>query len=359
MLKNLIRRRSAVKITAIFYAVIFFLGQLLGVIDPDIKNRSEGIYNYCPSVFELEDGTRYIYYCTNINSYEIVDHIACRKGTRRLDGRYSWSEETIVLSPTSDSWDGHHTCDPSVVSGEFGYNGQSYKYLMAYLGCTSYDSQDNKIGLAVSNDPMGEFVKVGEAPFVDYEHNYDIDPAIFQWGVGQPSLVNMDCKSKIRMFYTRGDMHGTRMQFADFDAKNLSAPAELEQRTVTNRGLVKLNGSADYLNNGDFAYSAGEERFYAASDCHPYPATVPTGISDAFRITAIGENELESGVWNNIKEIGEEQTHFPRNHDTGLLRNEYGHCLKSNCFSVFYTIAYENEEWLWSFRIFEHRVYGE
>ena len=59
-----------------------------------------GIYNYCPSVMQTEDGTRYLYYCTNRNSYEVVDYIGCRKGTPNADGSYTYGAETIVLQPT-------------------------------------------------------------------------------------------------------------------------------------------------------------------------------------------------------------------------------------------------------------------
>lgn len=344
------------KFISCFLTVVLFLGQVFGIVDPGLKNKREGIYNYCPGAFELEDGTRYVYYCTNKDSYEIVDHIACRKGVPNCFGRYKWSEEIIVLTPTLDSWDGHHVCDPSVISGDFKYNGQSYKYLMAYLGCTSYDNQDNKIGLAVSNSPMEEFIKIGDAPFVDFEFDENADSSVFQWGVGQPSLVNMDCKSQVMMFYTQGDKYGTRTMVTAFNAEDLNNASYSEPKTVTNKGLKNLNGQADYLNNADFAYNSAQKAFYVVSDCHPYPDSIPNFISDTFKLTSIKENELESGEWQNIKEIGKKQTHFKRNHDTCLLRDKYGHTLSNNKFSAYYTMADENENWLWSYRIFEHKI---
>ena len=98
----------------------------------------EGIYNYCPTVITEADGTRYIYYCTNKDSFAVIDYIGCRKGTPNADGSYTWSEETLVLAPSeAGKWDAHHTCDPSVIKGKFNYGGKDYSYLMAYLGCTS------------------------------------------------------------------------------------------------------------------------------------------------------------------------------------------------------------------------------
>ncbi len=113
-------------------------------------------YNYCPSVMELEDGTRYTYYCTNGASGNITDYIAVRKGTPNGDGSYAWGAEQTVLAPTAGTWDARHVCDPSVIAGAFSYNGTDYSYLMAYLGCDT-DFNDNEIGLAVATSPEGPF----------------------------------------------------------------------------------------------------------------------------------------------------------------------------------------------------------
>lgn len=218
------------KLLAFLLVLATFLGQVFSIIDPGISNSREGIYNYCPSVFQTDDGTRYVYYCTNKNSYEVVDHIGCRKGVRGLGGRYKWSEEKIVLSPTENSWDAHHTCDPSVIKGDFEYN-------------------------------------------------------------------------------------------------------------------------------GDFALDRENNVFYAVSDCHPYPTEIPNGISDTFRVTSIGGDGVSSGEWKNISQVGKRQTHFDRNHDCGLLRDEYGSLPVGNRLSVYYTNARADaENWLWSYRIFERRI---
>ena len=166
----------------------------------------DGIYNYCPSVLEEADGTRYLYYCTNRNPYEIIDYIGCRRGTPNEDGSYTYGEETIVLEPTAGTWDAHHTCDPSVVKGDFTYKGQSYRYLMAYLGCTSYDNQDNEIGFAVANDPMGPFVKIADTPTIPYVRKGDA----WQWGVGQASLVSVRRAELYHRILPRGIFCGER-----------------------------------------------------------------------------------------------------------------------------------------------------
>ncbi len=121
--------------------------------DKLFESNKSGVYNYCPTC--ISNGhTLDIWYCANENSYSVRDSIMYRSVTI-LDNESTYSDEKVVLRSTPNSWDSYHVCDPSVIEGNFSYNGQSYKYLMAYLGCSSTDNQDNKIGIAVSNSKDG------------------------------------------------------------------------------------------------------------------------------------------------------------------------------------------------------------
>jgi len=315
----------------------------------------KGIYNYCPSAMQMPDGTVYIYYCTNKNSYEVVDYIGCRKGTPTESGKFKWSLETIVLSPSHGSWDAHHTCDPSVIAGDFTYGGTSYKYLMAYLGCTSYDNQDNKIGLAVANSPEGPFVKVGTSPFIDFT----MDPSFtgFQWGVGQPSLVSMDRAGKVCLFYTRGDKDGTREMVDEWDLSNLDAPVKIGTEKLSARGLYNLGGGQDIMNNADFVCDAQNDRYYAVSDCHPNPKDAPDYISSHVRVTYFDkESDFSDILWNSVETISPKETDFPRNHNAGILRDEYGQMTENGYLTVFYTVSKTGDKSLWSYRIYNYNI---
>jgi len=318
-------------------------------------NKKAGIYNYCPSVITEADGTRYIYYCTNRDSYKVIDYVGCRKGTPNADGSYSWSEEKLVLEPSPEgAWDAHHTCDPSVIKGSFSYGGTEYSYLMAYLGCTSYDSQDNKIGLAVANDPMGPFIKVGDKPAVDFK----LDPSVtvFQWGVGQASLVSIDKGGKVWMIYTRGDKNGTRVVMTECDFSNLDAPVIGAEKRVVTGGLANLNGGNDFMNNADFAYDAVNDRFYCVSDCHPNPGDEPNYIGSHVRVNYLKGSDLTKGVWRSVLQIGPDKTDFPRNHNAGLARDEYGHLCTADFITVYYTMSETGSQSLWSYRIYEYSI---
>lgn len=263
---------------------------------------SYGIYNYCPSVIELEDGTRYVYYCTNQTSYQVVDYVGCRKGTLNADGTYTWGTESVVFSPSENLWDSMHTCDPSVIKGSFTYGGTEYAYLMAYLGCTSTDNQENKVGLAVANSPEGPFIRVGETPLVDFTK--DSSSTVFQWGVGQPSLVSIDKEGKAWLFYTRGDLAGTRTVVCECDFSNLDAPVIGNEIKVATTNLVELDGDRDIINNADFAYDTEKGVFYAASDCHPNPSTEPNFISSHFRVTSFKGTDFAKASWKYLATVG-------------------------------------------------------
>ncbi len=318
-------------------------------------NEKDGIYNYCPSIMQPDEKTRYIYYCTNQTSYDITDYIGCRKGTLDDNGVWSWGEEFIVLAPTENTWDTRHVCDPSVVAGEFKYDGKDYSYLMAYLGCTSNNSQDNKLGLAVSQSPEGPFVKVGNAPFIDFVRDDTLD--MFQWGVGQASLINMDKKSSIMLFYTRGDKDGTRTVAEEWDFSDLSAPvSKMTATKLSETGLRDLNDGKDIINNADFVYDSTADRFYTTSDCHPNPISEPNYISSHFRITYFKRpSRYNVFTWRPLAVIGTEQTGFARNHNTGILRDAYGH-LANGYITVYYTVSEEGNDSLWSYRIYDYHT---
>ena len=311
-----------------------------------------GIYNYCPSVMQTEDGTRYLYYCTNRNSYEVVDYIGCRKGTPNADGSYTYGAETIVLQPTEGQWDAHHTCDPSVVKGDFRYQGQSYAYLMAYLGCTSYDNQDNEIGFAVANDPMGPFIKIADTPTIAYVRDGDA----WQWGVGQASLVSKDKGSCVYVFYTEGTATRTH-EFADeWDFSDLENPVRLSHTDLATTNLTNRLGGGDYIGNADFAFDADSHSFYMAMDSHPYPTDDPNYITAYFRVAYFAGNDLSNVRWNALEDIGPDETGFARNHNVGLVRDAYGWLPSGHRLTVYYTGAESGSDALWTYRLHEYTI---
>lgn len=312
-------------------------------------------FNYCPSVIEEEDGTRYVYYCSTAQSGVIQDHIYCRKGTLKGNG-FMWSEKTLVLAPRSytEYFDAFHCCDPSVIEGKFSYKGTEYKYLMAYTGNTS--NINNKVGLAVSNSPMGEFVAL-EEPLVTYSGDKS------HWGVGQPTLVSVDKQSTVMLFYSVGST-STYVMAEKWDFSDMEVPRRLSSAKVSEKGLSNLNGGLDYYSNIDVAYDETTSRYYVVSDCHPHPSDTPTIMSSHFRVTymteknAFGDSLMQEAgkSWLNLATIGPSETGFPRNHNCGIVRDGYGRLKKSDTIEIMYTMSLTGDKYEWTYRIYSQTI---
>ena len=322
------------------------------------KEPLEKSFNYCPSVIEEADGTRFVFYCATKESGIVQDHIYCRKGTKNGKGGYTWSEKTLVLSPRyfSTYFDNFHCCDPCVIAGNFTYNGEPYKYLMAYTGNSS--NINNKVGLAVSNSPMSGWVAL-EEPLVTYSGDAS------HWGVGQPSMVSVDKQGIVQLVYSVGG-NSTYNMSEQWDFSDLNNPVRLTSNKITEKGLLNLKGGRDYLSNVDIAFDETTNRYYIVSDCHPNPTDgEPSFVGSHFRINYMTErstfgtslSESYSKSWMNLAQIGPSETGFQRNSNCGIVRDEYGRLLNSEEIEIFYSmsevkpVGYE-----WTYRIYSYKI---
>ena len=250
------------------------------------------IYKYCPTAI---NGT--ILYCSNeSNPGEIKDGIY-------LGG-------TKVLSTTDDSWDSTQVCDPSVVSGNFAFNGCSYTYLMAYLGCTTYDSTNNEIGFAVSND-LYNWVKVGKIVSCAGDGF---------WGVGQPSVMNINGDGNIYLFYTSGTAAKTTTYVQSLNCSDLN--------NIILQGTTEITTTYDFISNADFAYNPADGYLYMTCDTHPFGGTSLNFISDKQTIYKAAWDKtfdsLGSLDWQIEATIGIEKTGYTKNHNACFSRDGYG-----------------------------------
>ncbi len=317
-------------------------------------------FNYCPSIMQLEDGTRYIYYCAVKDSGVVRDHVYCRKGTPDGKGGYNWGPKTLVLAPTPGAYDAMHCCDPSVIQGNFTFNGKTYKYLMAYTGNT--DSVNNKVGLAVSNELMSGWISTG-SPLVTYSGDSS------HWGVGQPSLVSVDKNGTVMLFYGYGGAGGTYTCAEKWDLSNLNDPKKIKSMKATENGILGHDGAKDTLNNIDVAYDPVNKCYYAARDTHPYPNDGdPAFVTAYFSLSYIPEagnvgdlftsvKNMQGKSWTNLLTLGPKDTGFPRNSNCGIVRDPYGWIPENGKVEVVYSIS----KWLgWSpdYYAWSYRMYG-
>ncbi len=251
------------------------------------KNES-GVYKYCPSSI---DGN--VFYCSNAQTPGEVKDGIYLNGSR-------------VLTTSAGSWDSVQVCDPSVVAGDFQYGGQSYRYLMAYLGCATYDCTNNEVGLAVSND-LYNWTKTGK-----------VVGSSGGWGVGQPSLINKD--GNILLFYTSGTPSLTTTYVRLLNCSDLGNVQCLEQQRITT--------GYDFISNADFAYSDGT--LYMTCDTHPFTGDnnslgFISSVQSVYSASWDGNfSSLGSLQWGRIAQIGKGTTGHDRNHNGCFVRDSYG-----------------------------------
>ena len=303
------------------------------------------IYNYCPAIImDTDDSGRSrmnIWYCTNKDSGIIVDYIGFRQGILNDEGRWEFSEEQIVLSPTEGTWDARHTCDPSVVKGEFNLKGEKYNYLMAYLGCTTEDYQKNETGIAVAKNIEGPWVKIDKVnPIVPWydDGNIDVEESKYQsykgtssiyWGTGMPSLLSVDGKGEIILFY-QSTLRGTGIR--RIDLSDLENPVVKYTVSITSYGIYRSDNQKCNIGIPDFAFDPVKKRFYVVSVTNERnPKDVTKTLVNSHSLVAYIDNVesvaalsdlLYSGIytWNMVGHVGPGETGWERNHNPGLVK---------------------------------------
>ena len=306
------------------------------------------IFNYCPAIL-VEDGVMHIWYCTNKTSGVIMDHIGYRTGTQQEDGKWLFSEQEIVLAPTPGTWDGRHTCDPAVIKGEFKMQGETYNYLMSYLGCVTEDYSKNETGIAVAKSPAGPWIKVDHLnPIVPWG-----DPNIFgngadrngfnSWGTGMPALVSVDQKGKVLLFFQTSS-RGTGIQY--WDLSNLDDPKVMWDATRNNNGILRSDGLSCGVGITDYAYDPIAKRFYVFGVTNEKnPPNITETLVNSHCVLAYIENvesmehlceilQQNTYRWKCVGHVGPEQTGWDRNHNPGIVRDPFGYIMDSTTIPV-------------------------
>ena len=263
--------------------------EILNIQDEDTPLAGpSGIYQYCPTCI---NGV--VLYCSNAETPGQVK-----------DGIYLNNRK--VLGTTEGDWDSVQVCDPSVVAGDFTYKGNSYKYLMAYLGCATYDCTANEVGFAVSND-LWNWEKTGRVVSAVRDG---------AWGVGQPSILNYG--GYIYLFYTSGTQVETTTYVEMLDCRDLDNIVRMDKQKIT--------CSYDFISNADFAYSNGT--MYMTCDTHPFPEGPLNFISSVQSVYSAPWDgsiySLGTMDWQKVIEIDAEATGHEKNHNGCFYRDEYG-----------------------------------
>lgn len=333
-------------------------------------------YNYCPSYF-IEDNIAHVYYCTNKDEGNVTDYVGYRKGeVVNNKVKYSDNSQYVLTHGEMGSWDSRHACDPSVVKGEFKYHGEEYNYLMAYLGCVPSDCTQNETGIAVSKTPDGPWIKCDFkedgvtkinpiVPFSDFSCNET------SWGTGQPSLVSVDKKGRVLLFTTVGATNGTFTNLREYDFSDIDNYKLLRERISINiDGIRGSTGSASFINNADFGYDEVNKRIIMSKPRQFFgtDGKSPNFIADTIDVYYIDDTEgseigdvLFAGknttkIWKLIGSVNESLTGFLRNHNTGLVTDEYKRIDSSSPLGVLFTRGDEDRGGQWSY-LSTYRLY--
>jgi len=303
-------------------------------------------YNYAPSSIISEDGTvESHFYCSNKDAGQVYDHIYLRQ---RING--VWQPKTLVLSPSATGWDLEHTCDPSVIKGEFNYNGTTYQWAMFYLGCDVTTCKHNQIGVAFANNLTGPWVKWDGNPIIPFT-------SYSWWGVGQQSATSIDGAGRMLLFYTRGDYGGTRMLRQELDLSDMSSPVIGNAVRLPEAGLTSRDGSKAIFHNANLVYDPDRDKFFVSRPTHPVgPPDLP--FCEQLQIACIDGDYIWAGFgsWDVLGHIDSSQSGFPRNHNCGIMRTPYGYLPDFDSIRVIFAVSQESPDWLWTHRL--HSIKG-
>ena len=228
-----------------------------------IFDEYEGFSYDAPSV--IKDGNDVIVaYTTNKTQNKEDKIIAVKKGTF-ADGKFTFAAQKTAIEPSQDGWDKHNIDNADLVKGEFLYGGESYNYLMVYQANSIASEKRMQIGAAVSKDALS-WVKVGDKPLLSYDYESLGDTA----GLCYPSVVNVNQKGGIMLFYTRATSLVTETRFVEINAANLNSPVFGGEICIPSSGLPLDGNEWSITVNADFAYDKTSDEIYMVKDGFPY-----------------------------------------------------------------------------------------
>ena len=303
--------------------------------------NGDGHYNYAPAIIRTEDA-EYAWWCQNPEPYVITDHIFFAK--RPTGGE--WEPRRSVLAPGEPGeWDSEHVCDPAVVAGEFRYEGETYRYALFFLGTDQRDNNHNQLGVAFAKNLEGPWVKFAGNPIVTADRDV--------WGVGQPAVTSVDGKGRLLLFYSVGGRWGTYVARREVDFSDMTNPVLGRPVEVVEGGLTSRDGSREILHNIDIVYDPARDRFFMVRPRHPFDPEWPNFIETELQLAAIGAEGIwqRKGEWEVIGGVGPADTGYPRNHNAGLVRTEYGTLPDLDRLEVVFAVAETGERWLWSYQL--------
>ena len=283
-----------------------------------------GRYDYSPSVIQSGDVQQF-WWCGQahnpVNTSQDTDTILYESINTSTNVS---SNPVVVLAETPGAWDSAYTCNPKVVRGSFVNplgNGQTYSYVMYYVGTALAQGTENSIGAAFSLDGI-HWIKYPQPVIRSTSANV--------YGVGQLAVYNSDQQGGIWLFYEDDTPTSVHIKATSTDGIHFAV-----QGTLTTNGLDPNNPQPTW---GDMAYDSSNKVWYAVFNL-PFRDPVTTGFVNAtttpdnieygqygVQLYRIADGSLLSGVtpWQLLKTVDTNSTGYECNFIAGFLRDEYG-----------------------------------
>jgi hypothetical protein len=274
------------------------------------------VYDYSPSA-TLSGNTLQVWWCgSDANLYDrtqVTDTIQYESINLNTSGH---DGPLPVLGETQYAWDAVYTCNPRVIRGVFTNplsNGLTYTYAMYYVATDSLQGNDNRIGVAFSNDGIA---------WKKYPKPIIFPDVTIGYGVAQPVLYNSDQHSALRMFYEVAYPVSSHIEATSTDGVNFTKVG-----TLTTAGLDPANPNPSW---GDMAYDPQTGYWYAAFN-EPFRANSTTGGVAEFgqygiQMYRIPDASLLTGAtpWQLVTTVDTNLTGYESNFIPSFLRDGYG-----------------------------------
>jgi hypothetical protein len=309
------------------------------LIAPEVKyefSGGAGHYNYAPSVIQDKYGLRYAFVCENRDAFKIVDYIYLYKGIPTKDG-YVWQPGTMIVPPSETGWDNCHICDPDVREFKTVYKGEEYSWIMTYLGVDQWDCNHNQIGLAISKNIEGPYIKFDQNPIITYDDTT-------KWGVGQSTTIVLD-SATVRIFFTSSNVG---FAFRDVHLDTLENIKFGVEKSIPG---MKINNYPAASSQNMYMVS---ERWEESAD----RKLIPTWVGNISKLRYIPiDQDLSTPDqnWIEIGHVSSKESGFPRNHNPGILTDTKGYVPNDDEIIMYFTPAVTGENWLWSYDLYSAR----
>lgn len=288
-----------------------------------VELQSSDANNSSPSA--IKSGVRTTMLYTELKS-DKSQNIALIDTKTVDDVTYSTSPQVVISTDDVDK--AKHLDGPTIVKGKFEYEKQYYTYLLAFSSIPHVNMQDASIRIALSTD-MVTWVVVPSSIFELTRSRSATNDHLYQGGLTQPSIINLNKESEIAFLSTHDDGSNASVVLDIFDLSNVAKPHRVTERaTVTNDGIIRQNDTNDFLESADFVINDNTLIVATSTHTNQRVSAVKTPVTSSVYSLAIENADLmgsiKNGKWRKLGDVTPDSSGFDVNYNPCFIRDEYG-----------------------------------